>query len=147
MTTRKSVCWLGLVLLLAAGLLAPGAGFAQGDQARAYAMKKEQLLKNLNLTPEKIKEFQAVEVKFQQSRKEIVDRLGKSEADLEKALTAPQVDEGKVKELVAAITADHNQLMETFKTQRQEEMALLTPAQQGKYLLLLRGWHKQMRKK
>lgn len=58
-------------------------------------------------------------------------------------MAAPQPDGIKITGLVATITADHNRLWETFRAQRQEEMALLTPMQQGKFMAL-KKWHQEM---
>ena len=44
----------------------------------------------------------------------------------------------------SVITSDHANLLETFKVQRQAEMALLTPVQQGKFLMTLKKWHEEM---
>jgi Spy/CpxP family protein refolding chaperone len=143
--TKLWLMWLGL--LLVAALLAPAAAPAVQDPGNAYEMQREKLCKDLNLTPEKSKEFKGVEDKFRQSRKEIVDRMRQSEGELEKALAAPQPEEGKIKQLVAAITADHGKLLDSFRGQRQEEMALLTPVQQGQFIICLRKWHTEIRDK
>ena len=71
------------------------------------------------------------------------ERLRQNENDLETALAAPQPDENKISHLVNALIAAHDQLFETFKSQRQEEMALLTPVQRGKFLLALKKWHEE----
>jgi hypothetical protein len=41
----------------------------------------------------------------------------------------------------------HDQLFQSLKAQRQEEMALLTPVQQGKFVLALKKWHGNMKEK
>ena len=43
--------------------------------------------------------------------------------------------------------ANQEKFLDTFKDQRKEEMALLTPLQQAKYLLILMKWHKMMYEK
>jgi hypothetical protein len=80
--------------------------------------------------------------KYEKKRREIIDRLKKDEADLENALAAPEPDEAQIKELVAAVNTGNDQLFATFKDQRAEEMAILTPVQQGKFLLETRRRHK-----
>lgn len=137
--------WLGL--LLVAALLAPAAVPAAQDPESAYEMQRERLCRDLNLSPERSKEFKGVEDKFRQSRNDIVDRMQENEAELEKALAAPQPEEGKIKQLVDAITADHGKLLDSFRAQRQEEMALLTPVQQGQFIICLRKWHTEVREK
>jgi Spy/CpxP family protein refolding chaperone len=137
-----------LGLLLAAALLAPGLGRAKEERGgTGHGMPREELVKELKLPPAKAKEFLAVGDKYEQTRKGIIEGIKKSEGELEKALSAPQPDEKKIKDLVAAITAGHDQLFESFKTQRHEEMVLLTPVQQGKFLSTLKKWHQEMREK
>lgn len=145
---KSSVFWiLALILLGAALLLPPGSCQAQAKSGgRHYKLDWEDLVKDLNLTPKKAAEFQAVGAKYSQLRQAIIAKLNKNEADLEKAVAGPKPDEAKIKALVPVIIADHNQLFESFKVQRQEEMALLTPLQQAKYLLALKKWYEQHRK-
>jgi Spy/CpxP family protein refolding chaperone len=134
----------GILLLLAISLVTPGPGQAQEKRGPDPGVQKEMLAKDLGLTPDKAKAFLAVGEKYQRGRQEIIERIRKNEDELEQATAAPQPDEAKIKGLVAATTADHNKLWETFKVQRQDEIALLTPVQQGKFLLALKKWHREM---
>jgi Spy/CpxP family protein refolding chaperone len=136
--------WMGVGLLFAAALLVPGQVQAKEQGGAYYKMQMEKLFKELNLSPAKAKEFTAVNKKYYQGRKELIDKLRKNETDLEKALAAPQPDEGKVKQLVALVVGGQQKLFQSFQAQRQAEMALLTPLQQGKYLMALRKWHREM---
>jgi Spy/CpxP family protein refolding chaperone len=146
---NKTDLWLrGLGLLLVAALLSPGLAQPKEEGEGSHlGIPREKLIIELNLSPDKAQEFLAVGGKYDQSRKEVIERIKKNENELGKALLAPQPDEGKINELVAALISDHDVLFETFKAQRQEEMALLTPMQRGKFLLALKKWHEEMRKK
>ncbi len=143
--TDFRLMWLGL--LLVAALLAPSLGQAQEKHEGSYSELQQNLVKELNLTPDKAKEFLAVGEKYDRSRVEIIGKIDKTDSELEKALAAPQPDAGKINELVAAAVADQDQLFTTFKAQRQEEMALLAPVQKGKFLLALKKWHQGEREK
>jgi Spy/CpxP family protein refolding chaperone len=135
---------LALVLLMAAMLLTPGTGQAQSEPAGGhYKLEWEKLVKELNLTPKKAAEFQAIGAKYSQTRQGLIETLKNNEAELEKAVATPQPDEAKINKLVPEIISGHNQLFESFKVQRQEEMTLLTPVQQAKYLLALKKWHEE----
>lgn len=129
----------GLSFFLAAALLAAIPVLAQEKGG-----PNEKIVKELNLTPEKAKEFQAVDARYAQSREELINRIKKDESALEQALAAPKPDEPKIKDLAASISSDHAKLFETFKAQRQEELQLLTPIQQGKFILALKRWHEEM---
>jgi len=142
---KRTDFWLVcLGLLLAVALLTPGLGQAGEERGGSPGRYNEKLAKDLNLTPEKAKEFQVVGEKYDQSREEIIERMRNNESELEKALAVTQPDEAKIKELVAAIAAGHDKLVDTFKAQRREEMLLLTPVQQGKFLMALKKWHEEM---
>ena len=142
---KRTDFWLVcLGLLLAVALLTPDLGQAREERGGSPDMQKEKLAKDLNLTPEKAKDFQAVGEKYDQSREEIIERIRNNESELEKALAVPQPDDAKIKELVAALGAGHDKLLETLKAQRREEMGLLTPVQQGKCLMALKKWHEEM---
>jgi Spy/CpxP family protein refolding chaperone len=144
MKRKTDLRLVGLGLLLAVALLAPGLVQAKEEPGRNPGVFREKVARDLNLTPDKAKAFLAVGEKYDRSRQEIIARIKKNESELTKALAAPQPDAAKIKGLVAGIIADHNELLDTFKVQRQEEMAHLTPVQQGKFLLALKRWHEEM---
>lgn len=137
--------WLAAVgFLLAVSLLTPGLGQAKEERGSNPGVQKEKMAQDLGLTPDKAKDFLAVGERYDRSRKEIIEGIKKNEEELEKAMAAPQPDGAKITGLVAAITAGHSKLWETFRVQRQEEMALLTPVQQGRFLMALKKWHQEM---
>ena len=145
--TRQAGSWqtrVGLLLMVA--LLVLDAGQVNGEDRGNYSgMERETLVKELGLTPGLAKAFQSVGEKFDQSRDGIIAGIKQRESDLEKAMAAPKPDETKIKELVAGVIQGHDQLFQTLKTQRQEEMALLSPIQQGKFILALKKWHEGMK--
>ena len=57
-------------------------------------------------------------------------------------MAAATPDEAKIKDLVAAIRADQEKMAKSFMSQKDEDLALMTPVQQGRYLMLL---HKKMK--
>ena len=134
-------------LLVVVALLALGPGQARGETGSYPSLEREALSKELGLTAEQAKAFQAVDDKFDKNREGIIADLKNKESDLEGALAAAKPDEQKIKGLVAAITQGHDQLFQSLKAQRQEEMALLTPVQQGKFVLALKKWHQEMKEK
>jgi Spy/CpxP family protein refolding chaperone len=140
--------FLKAALLVAMALLVLGPGQVLGDPGASYSsLERATLIKELGLAAEQTKAFQAVGDKFDKIREGIVAGLETKESDLEKALAAPKPDEQKIKGLVAVITQGHDRLFQSLKEQRQEEMALLTPVQQGKFVLILKKWHENMREK
>ena len=132
-----------IFLILTSLLLVPALGQAKEDSwSEKHKMRRATLVKELKLSPEKAKDFNAVEEKYAKDRQELVARLKKSQAELQTALAAATPDEAKIKDLVAAIRADQEKMVKSFQSQKDDDLALMTPVQQGRYLMLL---HKKMK--
>ncbi len=119
-------------------------GQAKDDQREQFKARKVEIIKSLQLPPDREKDLEAIENKYAKEREAIIAGLRTADADLEEALKASKPDEGKVKGLVSAITRGQERLFTTFKNQRDEELVLMTPVQQAKYLTALSHWRHQM---
>jgi hypothetical protein len=94
-----------LCAILGAMLLMPAPGQAKDDSwGETHKMRRAAAVKELKLSPEKAKDFNAVEEKFAKERQELIERLKKSQAELQDAMAATP-DEAKIKGLVTAIRA------------------------------------------
>lgn len=111
-----------------------------GKQLKDY---KAQMLKELKVTPEKEKALMAVEDKYSLMRGEIVEKSKQTWDGLQAALATPNPDDAKVKAAVAAYVDGQANLFKTFRTQLEEELALMNPIQQGKYLIAMEKWRQQ----
>jgi len=132
-------------LILAALFLVPALGQAKEDSwGEMHKMRRATAVKELKLSPEKAKDFNAVEDKYAKERQELIERLKKSQAELQTVMAAGTPDEAKIKGLVTAIRADQDKMAQSFKSQLDEELALMTPVQQGQYLLTLHKWREEM---
>ncbi len=136
-----------LCAILSAMLIAPTLGQAKEDEGAKFKERFTQMIKSLKLAPEKEKSVLDVQDKYAKERKSIIDGMKKANTDLEAALKATPPDEAKIKELIGTITAGQDKLFATFKNQRDEEMALMTTVEQGKYLLAMGKWREEMAKK
>ena len=136
-----------LCAILSAMLLMPALGQAKGEEAAVQKDKKDQMIKELKLAPEKEKAVLAVAAKYATERKDIVAGVKKANDDLQAAMAAPTPDEAKLKGLVSALTAGQDKMFASFKNQRDEELALMTPAEQAKYMMVLGQWRQKMMKK
>ncbi len=151
MQGNKKFWSMALGLILALALVVPA--LAQEKKAPGKEMgalfKKERakLCGELKLSPDKAKEFMAIGDKYDQQRQEIIEQIKKNEGELKAAVAASPPDEAKIKGLVDDAVANQEKFLDTFKDQRKEEMALLTPMQQAKYLLILMKWHQTMYEK
>jgi Spy/CpxP family protein refolding chaperone len=129
-------------------LLVPALGQAAKEEGwGAHREWKAKLAQELKLSPEKEKQFTAVADQHAGSRKEIYEGLKKDQGQLQTAMAAAKPDEAKVKELVKAITDAQDKLLSSYKSERDAEMALLSPMEQGRYLTILHKWRQQMYEK
>jgi Spy/CpxP family protein refolding chaperone len=136
-----------LCAILSAMLLMPVLGQAKEKGAAGYKAQKAQILKDLKLAPEKEKAILAVDDKYAAERKEIIAGVKQANEDLQAALAAPNPDEAKLKELVSALTTGQDKIFASYKNQRDEELSLMTPAEQAKYLIILGQWREKMMEK
>ena len=111
-----------------------------GKQLKDY---KGNILKELKIAPDKEKALMAIEDKYSLKRGEIVDGSKKAWGDLQAALAAPKPDEAKVKAAVAAYIDAEAKLFSSFKSQLNDELAQMSPVQQGKYLVAMEKWRQQ----
>lgn len=116
----------------------------EGFWDEMHKMHRASLVQELQLSPEKAKDFNALEERYGKERDELVEGLKKSHAELQNALAAAPPDEARIKGLVAAILAGQQRLVHSFESQRDKEFAMMTPVQQGKYLMLLHKWREEM---
>ena len=133
-----------LCAVLRAMLLMPALGQAKGEEAAVQKDKKDQIIKELKLAPEKEKAVLAVADKYAAERKDIVAGVKKANVDLQAELAAATPDEAKLKGLVSALTAGQDKMFTSFKNQRDEELALMSPVEQAKYLMVLGKWRQKM---
>jgi hypothetical protein len=139
----KALCAI-LGLLLVVPVLVQAKTDKKGEMEGRLKELKAQILKKMKLAPDKEKSFMEVDDKYAAERQKIIADLKKSQEELKTALAEAKPDEGKVKDLVSNITSGQDKLFASFKNQRDEELGLLTPVEQGKYLLAMSQWRHQM---
>jgi Spy/CpxP family protein refolding chaperone len=135
-----------LCAILSVALVVPALAQGKGDVAERFKQERTQMIKQMKIAPDKEKALMGVEEKYVAPRKEIIDNLKKARTDLNAALAAPAPDEAKVKDLVSAIMSGQDKLFDSFKKQRDEELGLLSPVEQGKYLAAMEKWRHGMMK-
>ncbi len=138
--------WMALCAVLSALLVTPALGQSKEVMAK-FKAERANLIKQLKLAPDKEKAVLALEDKYAAEREAILTAMDKNRKDLDAALKAAPPDEAKIKDLVAANNSGMDKMQASFKSQRDEEMALMTPVEQGKYLVAMSHWREQMQKK
>jgi hypothetical protein len=131
---------LALVVLLGTPSLLPAKEEGQSDSKELRA----HLIKALKLTADKDRTFMAVEEKYDRIRQEALERIKKSEEQLEKILSGEKTEVENLTKVITAITSDQDILVNTYKARRDETMALLSPVQQGEYLLITWKWQQKL---
>ena len=146
MKDKLNLKLVALCALLSALLVAPTLGQTKEEMAKFKELRAA-MIKQLKLAPDKEKAVLAVEEKYGSQRKEIVTSLKKTKDDLQAALAVANPDEAKVKGLVSTLTSGMDSLFNSFKGQREEELALMSPIEQGKYLIMLNKMREEMMRK
>jgi len=85
-----------------------------------------------------------VEDKYLGERQETIASVKKAYEELQAAAAAANPDEAKLKQLVSTLTAAQDKLFASFKSQRDEELALMTPLEQARYFQVLAQWRQKM---
>jgi Spy/CpxP family protein refolding chaperone len=111
-----------------------------GKQLKEY---KAQTYKDLKLDPKQVKKLAAVEEKYSTSRGKLVDDSKKAWDDLQAALAAAKPDNAKLKAVIKAYIAAQGDLFASFRKELDEELAQMTPVQQGKYLVAMEKWRQK----
>jgi hypothetical protein len=111
-----------------------------GKQLKEY---KTQTFGEMKFDQNQIKKLTAIEDKYSERRGKIVDTSKKAWDELQAALAAPQPDNGKVKGLVKAYLAAQADLFSSFRKELDEELAQMTPIQQGQYLVAMEKWRQK----
>jgi Spy/CpxP family protein refolding chaperone len=148
MMSGKAMTGLAVVgLALSVLLWTPAPSQAKGKWFKHVQEMREKQAKEMNLSPEKTKEFLAVEAKYDKIRRDALEKVKSSLKELQTALAAKPPDEAKVKNLVTAITTAQADFINTYKSRLDEVKGLLTPVQQGKYLVTTWNWFEHMKGK
>jgi Spy/CpxP family protein refolding chaperone len=140
-----------LWIILAALFLLTSLPLAQAKEG-PWARMKEKIkitkeLHDLKLAPDKEAALLAVDQKYAKERKALVAALKKYREDLTTALGVATPDEAKVQGLVMATNAAQDKLLTSVKMERDEAMALMTPIQQGQFIMAMGNWFQEMLKK
>lgn len=134
----------GVCAVLSALLLVPAAAQGKEDVGAELKEQKMKIIKQLNLAPDKEKAMVELEEKYSAEREKILDSTMKALDNLQAELKKAKPDEAKVQDLVKSLTTSQDNLFDSFKEQRDKEMALMSPLEEGRYLLALGKWRDEM---
>ncbi len=143
--------FLALYLILGVVFVAPALSSALAKEFN-LANIKQQLkiakdISQLNLGLEKEKALLDLEQKYGRERRSCLANLKQYQEDLKASLSGPAQDEAKIKTLVNAIGTTQDKLLAVVKMERDEAMHLMTPVQQGQFLVMLGNWYEEFLQK
>lgn len=132
-----------LSTILSVLLVVPALGQTDEELGKQLKEYKVQTFEQLKFNADKTKALLAVEDKYSLKRGEIIDGSKKAWDALQAALAAPTPDEAKVKGLVKAYIDAQSKLFASFREEMDEELAQMSPVQQGKYLVAMETWRQK----
>jgi Spy/CpxP family protein refolding chaperone len=130
----------GALFLFLLTSLNPSQAKEGGWEGLKTKIKITKELHDLKLAPAKEAAVLALEQKYANERQDLMSAFRKYREELKAALAAAPPDEAKIQDLVQAANAAQDKLLTSFKMERDEAMALMTPFQQGQFLLILGNW-------
>ncbi len=137
-----------LWIILGALFLLTSLHLAQAKEGGWERMKEKikitKELQELKLAPDKEAALLAVEQKYAKERKDLMAALKKYREELKAALGAATPDEAKLQDLVRTANATQDKLLTSFKMERDEAMALMTPIQQGQFIAVMGNRFQEM---
>ncbi|MGO8760422.1 MAG: hypothetical protein ACLP2P_12530 [Desulfobaccales bacterium] len=137
-----------LWIILGALFLLTSLHLAQAKEGGWERMKEKikitKELQELKLAPDKEAALLAVEQKYAKERKDLMAALKKYREELKAALGAATPDEAKLLDLVRTANATQDKLLTSFKMERDEAMALMTPIQQGQFITVMGNRFQEM---
>ena len=135
----------GMILLLPFLQLAQAREWSwQGLKDRIQVAKD---FHNLKLGPEKEAALLALNQKYAQERRDLLAELQQCRGGLQAALAAAPPDEGKIKNLISANNSAQDKLFVSIQKERDEALALMTPVQQGQFLMVMGNWAQKLLQK
>ncbi len=111
-----------------------------GKQLKDY---KAKIYAQIKVDPKQEKALMAVEDKYSLERAGIVDSSKKAWDNMQAALAATKPDDAKLTETISAYVNTQANLFSSFRSQLNDELALMSPLQQGKYLVAMEQWRQQ----
>ena len=141
----KFICKLGVLsTILSFLLVVPALGQVTEDLGKKLCEFKTKTLKELKISPDKEKKIIASEEKCVSEREKIIAELKKAKDDLQAAVAEPTPNEAKIKGLVNTFVAAQGKLFASFRNELKAELALMSPLQQGKYLMAMERWRQDV---
>ncbi len=149
MSRKVLLCVLGLMLagLAVANWAAaqPGAGPGGGFQDQFMQVKRSQLGPALGVDQRTVDRLLQIEQRYKPMRSQLIMETKAAFQRLQQVMAQPNPTDQEVQSILANMKAKQKEMEELKHRQDEEEMAILTPVQQARYILYLRTLVKEAR--
>lgn len=143
---------LGLLGLVLAGMIAanwaaaqPGAEFGGGFQDKFMQIKRTQLGSALGVDQGTVDKLLQIELRYKPQRQQLIMETKAEFQRLQQVMSQPTPSDQEVGSILANMKRKQKDMEELKRRQDEEEMALLTPVQQARYIMYLRTLVKEAR--
>jgi hypothetical protein len=146
---RRRILFLFLGLTLAGASLAwgqPGGEFGGGGfQDRLLEVKRNQLGPALGVNQPTVEKLLAVEARYKPLRHQLTTGMMNDWRRLEQTMNQASPSEQEIKTILSNLRNRKDEMHNLQQRQGDEEIAILTPVQQARYLIYLRSLIKEAR--
>ncbi len=152
MSPKVLLCVLGLMLAGVAGASPaaaqpgqPHGRFDGGFQDQFLQVKRTQLGPALGVDQRTVDRLLAIEQRYKPMRSQLIMETKTAFQRLQQVMAQPNPTDQEVQNILANMKAKQREMEELKHRQDEEEMAILTPVQQARYILYLRTLVKEAR--
>jgi hypothetical protein len=148
MSRRIVSLLLGLILAGASWAWAqpgPGHDFRGGFQDRLMAIKRTQLGPALGVDQQKVDRLLEIDQRYKPMRGQLIMEMKNDWQRLQQLMNQPAPPEAEIQAILGNMKAKRQEMLNLQQRQGDEEMALLTPIQQARYLIYLRSLIREAR--
>ena len=143
------------ILCLFLGLTLAGASLAWGQQGREFGgggfqdrflqAKRSQLGPALGVNQQTVDKLLAIDARYKQLRSQMIMAMMNDWRLLEQAMAKPSTSEQEIKTILSSLRQRKEEMQNLQQRQGDEEIAILTPVQQARYLIYQRSLLKEAR--
>ncbi len=147
---KKILCYfLGLILTgIASATWAqapPGGGMGGGFDNQFQQVKRTQMPQKLGVSQQTVDQLLQIEARYQSRRQQLVQESKGDFQRLMQIMNQPSPSDQEVKAILSDIKRKKIEMEQLQTRQGEEEEALLTPVQQARYIVYLKGLLKEAR--
>lgn len=147
---KSALCYLlGLILTALASatwaLAQPGGGMGGGFDSQFQQVKRTQMPQKLGVSQQTVDQLLQIEARYQARRQQLIQESKDSFMRLLQVMNQPSPSDQEVKAILSDLKRKKKEMEGLQTRQGEEEEALLTPVQQARHIIYLKGLLKEAR--